>query len=78
MGEEPSARPHMYLLANAKSTIALLLEKVTKNNSKCGMVFLFFLVTKIGQISGSISVKKRSDIYANSNIANGEREYTAQ
>jgi hypothetical protein len=36
----------MYLLANAKSTNELLLEKVTKNNSKRGMVFLFVRLQK--------------------------------
>lgn len=49
----------MYLLAPAKSTNELLLEKVTKNNSKRGMVFLFFSVTKMGRINGRISVNEK-------------------
>lgn len=43
------------------------------------MVFLFFLGYKNRTDKWqNINEQKRSDIYANSNIANGKREYTAQ
>ena len=41
--------------------------------------FFFFFGYKSGANKWqNINEQKRSDIYANSNIANGEREYTAQ